>query len=183
MAKRAKRTRLVKEQRRKAPAKIETYIQKSGRVKRISTKDSEDKTHALFIVPTHHGQGKNPYGMAQADMKVMEQERINKAEDIMIGFVSGVPEENKNQRLELRLTKLQKDFISKASRVSGFKNVSDYILHISINDSKNVIREQQIFELSERDRVSFMETLENPPEPGKNLKKAMASYLSFQEGK
>jgi uncharacterized protein (DUF1778 family) len=99
------------------------------------------------------------------------------------GYVSGTPEENKSQRLELRLTKLQKDFISKASSVSGFKNVSDYILHIAISDSKNVIREQQIFELSERDRVSFMETLENPPEPGKNLKKAMASYLSFQEGK
>jgi len=115
--------------------------------------------------------------------KSEKQENINMVEDAMPGFTSDVPEENKNQRLELRLTKLQKDFISKASSVSGFKNVSDYILHIAISDSKNVIREQQIFELSERDRVSFMEILENPPKPGKNLKKAMANYLSFQEGK
>ena len=92
-------------------------------------------------------------------------------------------DENKNQRLELRLTKRQKDIISKASSVSGFKNVSDYILHIAVSDSRNVIREQQIFELSERDRVSFMETLANPPAPGKNLKKARANYLSFKEGK
>jgi uncharacterized protein (DUF1778 family) len=112
-----------------------------------------------------------------------KQENTNMVEDAMPGSISGAPEENKNQRLELRLTKLQKDFISKASSVSGFKNVSDYILHIAINDSKNVIREQQIFELSERDRVSFIKTLENPPKPGKNLKKAMANYLSFQEGK
>jgi uncharacterized protein (DUF1778 family) len=112
-----------------------------------------------------------------------KQENLNMVEDAMPGFVSDVPEENKNQRLELRLTKLQKDFISKASSVSGFKNVSDYILHIAISDSRNVIRQQQLFELSERDRVSFMETLENPPKPGKNLKKAMANYLSFQKGK
>jgi uncharacterized protein (DUF1778 family) len=118
--------------------------------------------------------GKHAPAISHGSVNLMEQRA---------GYVSGTPEENKSQRLELRLTKLQKDFISKASSVSGFKNVSDYILHIAISDSKNVIREQQIFELSERDRVSFMETLENPPEPGKNLKKAMASYLSFQEGK
>lgn len=107
---------------------------------------------------------------------------MNLLEHGMSGYIAANPEENKSQRLELRLTKLQKDFISKASNVSGFKNVSDYILHIAISDSKNVIREQQLFELSERDRITFIETLENPPEPGKNLKKAMASYLSFQEG-
>jgi uncharacterized protein (DUF1778 family) len=124
-------------------------------------------------------------GKSEAGVNVMEQESMymNKSGDIMPGFLSGAPVENKSQRLELRLTKLQKDFISKASSVSGFKNVSEYILHIAINDSKNVIREQQIFELSERDRVSFMKKLENPPKPGKNLKKAMASYLSFQKGK
>ena len=104
-------------------------------------------------------------------------------EPVLYGLPSGISEENKNQRLELRLTKLQKEFISKASSVSGFKNVSDYVLHIAISDSKNVIREQQIFELSERDCVSFMRALENPPKPGKNLKKALANYLSFQEGK
>lgn len=143
MAKREKKTKLVKERKGETPSKVETtYSQKSEK-----------------------------------------QENTNMVEDAMPGFTSGAPEENKNQRLELRLTKLQKDFISKASSVSGFKNVSDYILHIAISDSKNVIREQQIFELSERDRVSFMKTLENPPKPGKNLKKAMANYLSFQEGK
>lgn len=149
-------------------------------VKRSTTKKFEGKS-GLFTIPTHHYEQKYAQGIAG----VNEQEgmNMNKPGDIIFGFVSGAPEENKSQRLELRLTKLQKDFISKASSVSGFKNVSDYILHIAISDSKNVIREQQIFELSERDRVSFMETLENPPEPGKNLKKAMASYLSFQEGK
>lgn len=112
-----------------------------------------------------------------------EDSHINKVSDVMLDYTPALTEAHKNQRLELRLTKLQKEVISKASSVSGFKNVSDYILHIAITDSKNVIREQQIFELSERDRISFMETLENPPKPGKNLKKAMANYLSFKEGK
>lgn len=133
--------------------------------KREQHRKTPGKIKTAVFAP--HKQGKNPPGMATAGEHVIEQ----------------VPDENKSQRLELRLTKLQKDFISAASSVSGFKNVSDYILHIAINDSKNVIREQQLFELSERDRVSFMETLENPPEPGKNLKKAMANYLSFSKGK
>lgn len=115
--------------------------------------------------------------------KKEEESDENRVSDGMLDYSPGVTQENKNQRLELRLTKIQKEVISKASSVSGFKNVSDYILHIAITDSKNVIREQQIFELSERDRISFMETLENPPKPGKNLKKAMANYLSFKEGK
>ncbi len=120
-------------------------------------------------IETVYGQTKNPHGIA--------------LEPMMMGFASGAPGANKSQRLELRLTKLQKDFISKAASVSGFKNVSDYILHIAISDSKNVIHEQQIFELSERDRISFMGTLDSPPAPGKNLKKAKANYLSFHEGK
>lgn len=124
---------------------------------------------------------KNNRNPTQAPTQVNEPEVT--AYDLISGIVSGDQAENKSQRLELRLTKSQKDFISKASSVSGFKNVSDYILHIAISDSKSVIREQQILELSERDRVSFMETLQKPPEPGKGLKKAMASYLSFTKGK
>lgn len=152
-------------------------------VRRTSTKKIEGES-GVFTIPTHHNeQTKYAHAISYTGVNLMEQGGIYKAGYVMAGNVSGTPEENKSQRLELRLTKLQKDFISKASSVSGFKNVSDYILHIAISDSKNVIREQQIFELSERDRVSFMETLENPLEPGKNLKKAMASYLSFQEGK
>lgn len=108
--------------------------------------------------------------------------RTSQLGDVTVRYAPSEPEENKNQRLELRLTKVQKEVITKASNVSGFKNVSDYILYIAITDSKNVIRDQQILELSERDRISFMETLRNPPEPGKNLKKAMANYLSFKEG-
>jgi uncharacterized protein (DUF1778 family) len=165
MAKRVKRIQL---ERRKAPKTIEQI-----NVKRTSTKYTTDKIYEVST-PSYHGQGKNIHGLAHAN--VMEQDSVT------LGFASVVPEENKNQRLELRLTKLQKEVISKASSVSGFKNVSDYILYIAITDSKNVIREQQIFELSERDRISFMETLQNPPEPGKSLKKAMANYLSFKEG-
>ena len=112
--------------------------------------------------------------------KVTDKQRTSNAEEPALAFPA---DETKNQRLELRLTKQQKEFISKASSVSGFKNVSDYILHIAISDSKTIIREQQLFELSERDRISFMDTLQNPPKPGRSLKKAMTSYTSFQKGK
>ncbi len=153
-------------------------------VRRTSVKKTAGESGITTIFPTRYKQGEYSHAISHAsDVNLIEQRAISRSGTIIPGYVSGNPDENKSQRLELRLTKLQKDFISKASSVSGFKNVSDYILHIAINDSKNVIREQQIFELSERDRVSFMETLESPPEPGKNLKKAMASYLSFQEGK
>src|SRR5690606_4197020 len=108
---------------------------------------------------------------------------IEKVEDPITEYISGTAQGIKSQRLELRLTKHQKDFINKASKVSGFKNISDSVLQIAINDSRKVIRDQQLFELSERDRVTFMETLENPPEPGKRLKKARVNYASFQKGK
>jgi uncharacterized protein (DUF1778 family) len=160
------------------PSKTPKVV-KQKNSKSTSAKKASSKAYKVSTA-SRHGQSKNIHGIVNEN--AMDQwSHKNKSGEVTLGFVSDAIEENKNQRLELRLTKLQKEIISKASNVSGFKNVSDYVLHIAITDSRNVIREQQILELSERDRISFMETLENPPKPGKNLKKAMADYLSFKE--
>lgn len=170
----SKRTKRIQLEPSKAPKVVKQRNSKSTSAKKARSKASKVST------ASRHGQSKNIHGIVNEN--AMEQwSHKNKSGEVTLGFVSDAIEENKNQRLELRLTKLQKEVISKASNVSGFKNVSDYVLHIAITDSRNVIREQQILELSERDRISFMETLENPPKPGKNLKKAMADYLSFKE--
>ena len=105
------------------------------------------------------------------------------AEDPAAHYLITPTQENKNQRLELRLTTFQKEFINKAAIVSGFKNVSDYVLHIAINDSRTVIREQQLLDLSVRDRAAFMKALQNPPAPGHALKRATVKYKSFQKDK
>lgn len=40
---------------------------------------------------------------------------------------------------------------------------------IPVEDSRPLICEQQLFELSEKDRITFMEVLTNPPKPEKHL--------------
>lgn len=117
-----------------------------------------------------------------ATRKKEEKNQKIMVSDVSLDYAPNATGENKSQRLELRLTKIQKEIISKASQVSGFKNVSDYLLYIAITDSKNVMREQQIFELSQKDRVSFIKALQHPPKPNKSLKKALENYLSFNEG-
>jgi len=81
----------------------------------------------------------------------------------------------KSLRTEARLRPDQKRRIERAASLRGL-SVSDFIVQHADQAAKDIIQEETMWKLSERDYKAFMESILHPPEPNSYLKAAMAKY-------
>ena len=81
-----------------------------------------------------------------------------------------------NDRIDIRISKENKDLIKYAAELSGFKSVSEFIVSLAKNEAKRIIEEENRLLKSIDDKVHFVETLLNPPAPNKGLKSALEKY-------
>ncbi len=81
-----------------------------------------------------------------------------------------------NDRIDIRISKENKDLIKYAAEISGFKTVSEFIVSLAKNEAKRIIEEETKLLKSMEDKVLFVETLQNPPAPNKALKSALDNY-------
>ncbi|WP_149915387.1 type II toxin-antitoxin system TacA family antitoxin [Sphingobacterium cavernae] len=79
-------------------------------------------------------------------------------------------------RIDIRISKENKDLIKYAAEISGFKTVSEFIVSLAKNEAKRIIEEETRLLKSMDDKVLFVETLLNPPTPNKALKSALGNY-------
>lgn len=82
-------------------------------------------------------------------------------------------------RLEARLSRSQKDLLQHAADLLG-RSLSDFVLAVSQEAARKVIREHEIITLTFKESESFVATLLNPPEPNAELKKAASRYKKIQ---
>ncbi len=86
-----------------------------------------------------------------------------------------------NDRIDVRISKEQKELIKYASELSGFKSLSEFIVfHIQAQASK-IIKDSNTILHTVQDKKIFLEALLNPPAPNDALKKAHLNYLKFKE--
>jgi len=81
-----------------------------------------------------------------------------------------------NDRIDIRISKENKDLIKHAAEISGFKTISEFIVSIAKNEASRIIKEEASVIKSKNDKVFFVETLLNPPSPNKALKAAAKFY-------
>lgn len=81
-----------------------------------------------------------------------------------------------NDRIDIRISKESKDLIKHAAEISGFKTISEFIVSLAKTESKRIIEEEAKLLKSIEDKVTFVETLLNPPAPNKALKSALENY-------
>lgn len=81
-----------------------------------------------------------------------------------------------NERIDICISKVNKDLIKYAAEISGFKTVSEFIVSLAKNEAKRIIEEETKLLKSMDDKVLFVETLLNPPAPNKALKSALDTY-------
>ncbi len=86
-----------------------------------------------------------------------------------------------NDRIDVRLSKEQKELIKFACSLSGFKNLSEFILFCVNKEANKIIIENNQILQSMEDKKVFLDALLNPPQPNKQLQKAQQSYLTFLE--
>jgi uncharacterized protein (DUF1778 family) len=81
----------------------------------------------------------------------------------------------RTERLDARVTKEEKRVIERAATLRGI-SVTD-LMRTSITDAATkIIQENEILNLSERERQSFVQTLMNPPGPNETAVAAALRY-------
>jgi uncharacterized protein (DUF1778 family) len=86
-----------------------------------------------------------------------------------------------NDRIDVRISKEQKELIKYASDLSGFKSVTEFIIFCVNKEANKVIVENNQVLKSIEDKKIFLNAILNPPTPNDNLKKAQINYKKFIE--
>jgi uncharacterized protein (DUF1778 family) len=81
----------------------------------------------------------------------------------------------KHQRLEARVSSETKALFQEAATLEG-RTLTDFIVHAVTEAAKRTLRERDVIELSQRDRVAFVNALLNPPTPSARLQSAAQHY-------
>jgi len=78
----------------------------------------------------------------------------------------------KGERLEMRLTREQKDLIERAARIRGL-DVTSFAIPTVLEAAREVVGRQSVTVLSERDFKKFLRVLDADEEPAPKLKAAV----------
>lgn len=84
-----------------------------------------------------------------------------------------------NDRIDLRISKEQKELLRFACDLSGFKSLSEFVIFcVNKEANKIIINNNQLLK-SINDKKIFVNALLNPASPNSKLKKAQLNYLTF----
>jgi uncharacterized protein (DUF1778 family) len=86
-----------------------------------------------------------------------------------------MPPTSTNERLSIRLDRQQKEAIEKAASIQGL-SLTDFVTLVSYREAQDVLRNQDVLVLSDRDRDLFLQALDQSPPPNKHLVKAAKRY-------
>lgn len=81
----------------------------------------------------------------------------------------------KGERLEARVSSETKALFQRAASLQG-RTLTDFVVQSAVEAATRTVRDNEIMELSRRDRIAFVEALLNPTVPNTRLKKAMRRY-------
>lgn len=88
----------------------------------------------------------------------------------------------REDRVEFRASRNEREQIENAAKFLGM-SVSAYLRMVALERSRDVLKNNNEFILSDQDRDQFLEALENPPQPNKNLQKAFRDYRRLRKKK
>ena len=87
-----------------------------------------------------------------------------------------------NDRIDVRISKEQKELVKYASEIRGFKSLSEFVVFCINREASNIIKENNEILKTIEDKKIFLEAILNPPKPNEKLKKAQLNYKAFKLG-
>ena len=81
-------------------------------------------------------------------------------------------------RFDARLNEDQKKLLQRAADLEG-RSLTDFVLRSAEAAAERTIRERATLVLSVRDTETFVQTILNPPPPGRVLRKAFRQYRQY----
>ena len=84
-------------------------------------------------------------------------------------------------RIDVRISKEQKEFFKYASELRGFKSLSEFVIHCVFVESNKIVKDNNLIVNSLEDKERFIEAILNPPTPNADLRRAQLNYKKFNE--
>jgi uncharacterized protein (DUF1778 family) len=79
------------------------------------------------------------------------------------------------ERINIRLEPSKKDLIERAAALRGL-TLTQFVILTLCEEAKQVLSNDEILVLSDRDRDAFLKALDNPPAVNQRLRKAAEDY-------
>ena len=83
-------------------------------------------------------------------------------------------------RLDIRTTEQAKKTIEDAANIVGV-TMSSFVLESAIDRASTIIKNSRQIQLNREESERFFDLIENPPEPGENLRRLFARHKYVQE--
>ena len=87
----------------------------------------------------------------------------------------------KNERIEIRVSAQEKEFLKKAQQLSGDVSLSSFAIKTLKNKADKIIANNHQILASQRDREKFFDVLFTDIEPNQALLKASEEYKSIND--
>lgn len=84
-------------------------------------------------------------------------------------------------RIDVRISKEQKEFIKYASGLRGFKNLSEFVIYCINSEANKIVKDHNLIVKTIEDKKIFLEAILNPPAPNDKLKEAQKTYQKMKE--
>ena len=84
--------------------------------------------------------------------------------------------DNKQERIDIRLSSLDKEMFKRAQRLSGDKSVSSFIMRVMKEQAEQIVEKNEKIIASEKDRKTFFDTVFSDTSPNQNLLDAANRY-------
>lgn len=86
-------------------------------------------------------------------------------------------DEKATDHLEMRVKPSDKERMSRAAELTGVK-LTTFVRASAVREAARVLREHQTTVLSQRDRLTLLEALDNPPSPTRVAREGVHGYRS-----
>jgi len=84
-------------------------------------------------------------------------------------------------RFDARLTKEQKDFFEYASKIGGFRSLTEFVIQSVQSKAEEIVEEHNKIIASKRDQEIFFDLVFEESEPNDELKSALKEYNKLIE--
>lgn len=82
-------------------------------------------------------------------------------------------------RFDTKLTKVQKELFELATKIGGYRTLTDFMLSTAEEKAKTIVQHHEAILASERDKKVFFDAVMNPPNPNQRLQDAAKRYKEF----
>lgn len=82
-------------------------------------------------------------------------------------------------RFDTKLTKVQKELFELATKIGGYRTLTDFMLSTAEEKAKMIVQQHEAILASERDKKIFFDAIMNPPKPNQRLQDAAKRYKEF----